>query len=549
MRARTSAPSSCSASSTPRRLRAHQFAIERSAGTPSTQRCGITKPLLRPLHAGDLDARLRAAPAAITRPRARLPRGLPAVTGRPGALAVVLHTHMPYVEGFGTWPFGEEWLWEAIATSYLPVLDVLDGRRAVHAVADAGPLRPARGARARERCAALPARRASRLARARRRRPAARPGGRTSPPSSSAPPASTRARSRSSSGGGDLLGALAPHAALDRAARRTRSCRCWRPTPACGSSSRPASTSHRARFGARWRGGFWLPECAHEPWLDPLLEEAGVHAACVELTTPSGPATSATSSPLRSAAGPLLVPIDRELIDLVWGPGGYPSRARLPRRAPPHRPRPQAVGQRRRDLRPRRGARSTRSTRRRRRARRALRERVAGGGLCTLAFDTELFGHRWYEGPAFLDGVRAGRDARGVALAHLDDALERHEPRRRPGRALDGATRGPRRRWDSPAVAAGRGARPASATPSCACSTPTGAAAGARARVRELLALQASDWAFLETRALAGDYALRAQRSRPSRRAATPRWTRYPPPTPSRCAASHPTSPAPLLEP
>ena len=41
-------------------------------------------------------------------------------------LAILLHSHMPYVEGFGTWPFGEEWLWEAIATSYLPLLDVLD---------------------------------------------------------------------------------------------------------------------------------------------------------------------------------------------------------------------------------------------------------------------------------------------------------------------------------------------------------------------------------------------------------------------------------------
>src|SRR3954468_12295237 len=41
-------------------------------------------------------------------------------------MKLVLHTHMPYVEGFGTWPFGEEWLWEAIATSYLPLLDVLD---------------------------------------------------------------------------------------------------------------------------------------------------------------------------------------------------------------------------------------------------------------------------------------------------------------------------------------------------------------------------------------------------------------------------------------
>src|ERR1700722_18736926 len=43
-----------------------------------------------------------------------------------GELAIVLHTHMPYVEGFGTWPFGEEWLWEAIATSYLPLLEVFD---------------------------------------------------------------------------------------------------------------------------------------------------------------------------------------------------------------------------------------------------------------------------------------------------------------------------------------------------------------------------------------------------------------------------------------
>src|SRR4051794_41925789 len=31
---------------------------------------------------------------------------------------------MPYVEGFGTYPFGEEWLFDAVIRSYLPVLDV-----------------------------------------------------------------------------------------------------------------------------------------------------------------------------------------------------------------------------------------------------------------------------------------------------------------------------------------------------------------------------------------------------------------------------------------
>ena len=33
---------------------------------------------------------------------------------------------MPYVEGFGTWPSGEEWLFEAIAGSYLPLLGPLE---------------------------------------------------------------------------------------------------------------------------------------------------------------------------------------------------------------------------------------------------------------------------------------------------------------------------------------------------------------------------------------------------------------------------------------
>ena len=74
------------------------------------------------------------------------------------ALAIVLHTHMPYVEGFGTWPFGEEWLWEAIATSYLPLLDVLDaapGRG--HAVAHARcwPTSSRRRARSSAACAFL----------------------------------------------------------------------------------------------------------------------------------------------------------------------------------------------------------------------------------------------------------------------------------------------------------------------------------------------------------------------------------------------------------
>ena len=36
--------------------------------------------------------------------------GRPRPAAGVGSLAIVLHSHMPYVEGFGTYPFGEEWL-------------------------------------------------------------------------------------------------------------------------------------------------------------------------------------------------------------------------------------------------------------------------------------------------------------------------------------------------------------------------------------------------------------------------------------------------------
>ena len=87
------------------------------------------------------------------------------MTGRrDGELALVLHTHMPYVEGYGTWPFGEEWLWEAIATSYLPLLEVLDDGAPVTLSLTPVLVRPARGGGRRRALPHLPARGAPRLA-------------------------------------------------------------------------------------------------------------------------------------------------------------------------------------------------------------------------------------------------------------------------------------------------------------------------------------------------------------------------------------------------
>ena len=42
-----------------------------------------------------------------------------------GAFTFVLHSHLPYCRQAGRWPHGEEWLHEAAAETYLPLLNAL----------------------------------------------------------------------------------------------------------------------------------------------------------------------------------------------------------------------------------------------------------------------------------------------------------------------------------------------------------------------------------------------------------------------------------------
>ena len=152
---RASPRSRSSASSTPASCALHELALAPRLG-PRPQGAAHHQALLRPLHARDLGLRLRAAHES--RPTSRAPStSSPSAVpersepGRVGDLAIVLHSHMPYVEGFGTYPFGEEWLFDAV----LPLLSAGAGRRR-QADDDGHPgaRRPARGAGAgRARCA------------------------------------------------------------------------------------------------------------------------------------------------------------------------------------------------------------------------------------------------------------------------------------------------------------------------------------------------------------------------------------------------------------
>lgn len=43
----------------------------------------------------------------------------------PGMFALVLHSHLPWLANHGRWPVGEEWLYQSWAASYLPVFNAL----------------------------------------------------------------------------------------------------------------------------------------------------------------------------------------------------------------------------------------------------------------------------------------------------------------------------------------------------------------------------------------------------------------------------------------
>ena len=43
-----------------------------------------------------------------------------------GCFVLVLHSHIPYVLGHGTWPHGSQMLYEAAADSYIPLLWMLE---------------------------------------------------------------------------------------------------------------------------------------------------------------------------------------------------------------------------------------------------------------------------------------------------------------------------------------------------------------------------------------------------------------------------------------
>jgi 1,4-alpha-glucan branching enzyme len=419
-----------------------------------------------------------------------------------GRLAVVLHSHMPYVEGFGTWPFGEEWLFEAAATVYLPLLKVLDGPGGDRLTLSVTPVLADQLGAVGVHERLLSFLRDLRVTTHALDAEGCRAGGEPALGVEVERAGDDYARAADALealGGGGLASALMAHAAWTSSATHAV-------LPLLATDAgvrlqlRAGIESHRARRGDRgWGGGFWLPECAHAPWLHPLLEEAGVHATCVDFTD----VLPGVRTPLATSDGPLLVPLDREVIELVWSPAGYPASAayRDSHRRTTHHHNPWANDGAVYDVdRAREQAVADAADFVAR-----VQHRTADGSLSVCALDTELLGHHWYEGLTWLAAVLEESERAGLEVLPLDTAVHDISPGKAPDHLPPTSWGEPRTlwTWDGPQVA-----DLAFSIRAAELRVLQAGLAGTldpRA-VRELLALQSSDWTFLATRDISGPY-------------------------------------------
>ncbi|MFI5027792.1 MAG: 1,4-alpha-glucan branching protein domain-containing protein [Solirubrobacterales bacterium] len=423
-----------------------------------------------------------------------------------GDLAIVLHSHMPYVEGFGTYPFGEEWLFDAVIRSYLPLLDFARDLTVTVTPVLADQLEDA-GVRERLRDFLVAWRVGAAEADAAEVPPECRPA------CEGELARYRRALELLDAAGGDPLRPFRDAAAGGRvelaASAATHAVLPLLATRAGQRLQIDAGTrSHRRRFG--WDGGFWLPECAYSPGLEWRLAEQGVRWFCVDQSAHGAPLEALT--PVATEAGPVALPLDWEAVSWLWSLEGYPAD-------PAHA---QFAGKSLRGIRiwkvgggaydP--DAAAVAARRQAREFLAAMAARLRGfaaaerrRGLAVFAIDTELLGHWWSEGAIWLREVLAGAAEAGVRLLTASRALAEHAAGERP---LAGSSWGEGknlRTWDSPRVGdLAWASRRLELRLLRALSAGLPAPAAARA-ARELLAVQSSDWAFLDGRGEAGDYA------------------------------------------
>jgi len=241
-----------------------------------------------------------------------------------------------------------------------------------------------------------------------------------------------------------------------------------------------------------------------------VLAERGIAFTCLDQS--SHERGTAALRPISLPGGPVAFTIDWATVRLVWSEHGYPSDGayleyhRLSQNGmrlwsisgAPYNP----------------AAAAKRATEHAASFLAAVRDRLerhraesGRRGLCVFAIDTELLGHWWAEGPQWLREVIKGAELDGVRLLTLPQALREHEAEPRAAREASWGEGKSLETWDSPSVSdlvwATRRSelRLLRSLATRAVDRPAALRAA-----RELLALQSSDWAFMDHRGQAGDY-------------------------------------------
>jgi 1,4-alpha-glucan branching enzyme len=452
-----------------------------------------------------------------------------------GSLAIVLHTHLPWLPGHGRWPVGEEWLYQAWSGSYLRLVDLLQalaGRgqrdvltlsvsptiaamlddpqcltaahtwladwqlRAIGMGAERDPVRRATGHRE-----YLQATRALATFESRWQRGA-----------------SSLLRGLADAGTVELLAGplMHPFQPLLRPATR-RAALAW------------GLQDATLRRGDR-PGGIWAPECGYAPGLEQDYARAGVTHLMVDGPTMLAAGHDTFTGRTIGSTSVVAFARDLEVTYRVWSPRrGYPggrwyrdfhtfdhqwgmrparvtSRTTPPEHKAPYDPQ-RAQAAVRADAADFVGV---------------VRDRLIGSGhsrpLVVVGYDTELFGHWWHEGPDWLAEVLRLLPAAQIRTTTLATAIQ------------DGQVAGPAllpagswgsgkdwRVWDGAQVADLVGVNEELQARALDLVRRELSRAGAMGQrqpaldevMRQLLLTLSSDWAFMVTKDSAADYARR----------------------------------------